>query len=748
MAGQFEASVEYGLKLSKRIFYGKELTPAPAPAMSRMPESYLPTAVMVYAVVPEPEAVDNPDVPSYQPYVHGRCEPPAMIPLHMHGVAVEVDCCLDYASISVSGTWRVHCIMTSRKCDCRVAVPMGDQGSLLGVEVDVAKRSWHSQLITAEDAKEKEKISKGGEGRYMKGSIYTFQIPRVEGGSTISIRVTWSQKLSYNKGKFSLSVPFSFPSFVNPTGQKISKREKILLNVDSGTGREIVCKSNTHALKELRRDISKMGFLYESEVMKWSSSNFSFSYSLASNELFGGMLLQSPLLQDFDDRQIFCFYLFPGHDQRWKAFRKELIFLIDISGSMKGPPLESVKNALLASLSKLNPQDSFNIIAFNGETYSFSSLMEPATQEAILKATQWLNNNLLPDGGTNILLPIKQAFKLLADASDSIPLIFLVTDGAVEDEKEICNFVKDSLAHGQSVSPRICTFGIGTYCNHYFLQMLAQIGRGHFDSAYDADSVDFQMQRLFTTASSVILANVSADAFKCLDSLELFPSGIPDLSLGSPLILSGRYTGNFPDLVKINGTLADMGNFVMDLKVQKAKDFPVDMVLARRQIDALTTKAWLSESNDLKEKVAKVSIQTRVPSEYTRMILFQADRGEKAPETILVRQVANRMNPLKQVDKEGQKIICLGSLGVGLGNMIATAKNVPPGSEEGRPLEATEKVVKAASKCCSRLLDRCCCMCFIQTCSYMNDQCSIVVAQLCGALACFECLACCYELFG
>lgn len=87
------------------------------------------------------------------------------------------------------------------------------------------------------------------------------------------------------------------------------------------------------------------------------------------------------------------------------------MFVIDISGSMKGDLLESAKNALLLSLSKLNPQDSFNIIAFNGETYLFSSLMEPATQGAILKATQWLSDKLIADGGTNILLPLKQVYK-------------------------------------------------------------------------------------------------------------------------------------------------------------------------------------------------------------------------------------------------------------------------------------------------------------------------------------------------
>lgn len=134
MATEFSNGVEYGLKLSKRIYYGKESAyssaPEVIPEMSRSSstaERYLPSAPMVYAVVLEPTVVDNPDVPSYQPYVHGRCEPPALIPLQMHGVAMEIESYLDTAFVAVSGTWRVHCVMAGQKCDCCIAVPMGEQ---------------------------------------------------------------------------------------------------------------------------------------------------------------------------------------------------------------------------------------------------------------------------------------------------------------------------------------------------------------------------------------------------------------------------------------------------------------------------------------------------------------------------------------------------------------------------------------------------------------------------------------------
>ncbi|KAL5538012.1 hypothetical protein UlMin_045308 [Ulmus minor] len=746
MAAEFSSCVEYGVQLSKRIYYGKELRSMPAgepQEMTRSPDDYLPSAPMVYAVVPEPAIVDNPDVPSYQPYVHGRCVPPALVPLHMNEIAMVIDSHFDTAFVAVTGAWRVHCIMAGKRCDCRIAIPMGEMGSLLGVEVEVCGRSYRAQLVTKEDVESMEKVPKAQNGRLLKGQIYTFNVPKVDGGSFLNIKINWSQKLTYDDGQFCLKIPFSFPSYVNPVGKKVSKREKILLNVNSGTGAELLCKSTSHPVKVVKRQVGKISFSYEADVLVWSSANFKLSYALSSSDLFGGVFLQSPFLRDFDEREIFCLYLFPGNNQTRKVFRKEVIYVIDTSGSMRGGALENVKNALLASLYKLNSQDTFNIITFNGDVQLFSPSMELATKETILKATQWASTSFDADGGTNILLPLEKAMKLLAE-SDSIPFIFLITDGTVEDEREICNFMKGHLTNGSAICPRICTFGIGLYCNHYFLQMLAQIGKGYYDAAYDLDSIDSRMQQFFNRTSSVLLANITFDNLEHLDSLELFPSSIPDLSSGNPLIVSGRFDGKFPDIVKVSGTLADMSNFTVDLKVQKAKEVPLYRVLARRQIDILTSQAWLAGSKELEEKVAKISKQTGVPSEYTPMILVQTDYGKKAPDPVAKQEVQNKLNLWKKGEPE--RVIILGSLGIGFGNLKATNANTSSVIEEIKPTEPTEILVKAASNCCSRLLNRFCCMCFIQSCSKMNDQCAIILAQICTALACCECLNCCYEL--
>lgn len=133
---------------------------------------------------------------------------------------------------------------------------------------------------------------------------------QVEGGSIFSIKASWSQQILYQTDRFCLRIPFNFPSYVNPVGKKISKTEKISLNINPGTAAEVLCKSSSHPLKvksyyhkfplscwiyiwftnywyvsssclqNLKRQGNKLSSSYEAEVVAWSSSDFNFAYTV------------------------------------------------------------------------------------------------------------------------------------------------------------------------------------------------------------------------------------------------------------------------------------------------------------------------------------------------------------------------------------------------------------------------------------------------------------------------------------
>ena len=163
---------------------------------------------------------------------------------------------------------------------------------------------------------------------------------------------------------------------------------------------------------------------------------------------------------------------------------------------MKGKSFKSTKNAINTALSKLSPEDSFNIIAFCDEPFLFCTSMVSATEEEFERAFEWIGKDHSEETGTNIFVPLQkvstnflcflsnffmfsalvqeirkcillsfayfcQAVDMLSNTQGSIPMVFLVTDGAVEDERKICEWMNKVVKNGGSLCPRIHTFGIG-----------------------------------------------------------------------------------------------------------------------------------------------------------------------------------------------------------------------------------------------------------------------------------------------
>ncbi|KAM3254208.1 hypothetical protein ACQJBY_047998 [Aegilops geniculata] len=690
MEEDFERAVEDGLRLSKRLVLpGGAAPPRPLAGMDRYgapdaaaASSLLPVAPMAYAVVTDPAAVDSPDVPSYQPHVYGRLSPPALIPLQMREVELRVDCAAGCATAEVTlvARWWLHCLTRSRDCDCRLVVPMGEEGSILGAEVTVGKKSYNTHVIDV-DGNSPVKIVKTESGGTLKRQFFQLTIPQVVGGEDIFATIRWSQKLLYDNGQFSVDIPFRFPHYVNPLPKLFTKKEKIQLTVNSGVSKEVLLQGTSHPLKEKTRQAEKLFFLHEAVVENWSIKDFTFSYSVYSGDVSGGVLVQRSTLRDYDNRDIFSIFLLPGNNQKRKIFRKAVVFIVDTSGSMQGKPIENVKSAISTAVSELEEGDYFNIVTFNDELHSFSSCLEKVNGKTTENAINWMNLNFVAQGGTDIMHPLTEALALLSNSDGALPQIFLVTDGSVEDERNICHTVKTQLTNKGSISPRISTFGLGSYCNHYFLRMLASIGKGHYDAAFDTGSIEGRILQWFQKASSTIVADISIDVSKHTQEFE---------------------------------------------------------VLAKQQMDLLTAKAWLSENKQLEQMVAKMSIQNGIPSEYTRTVLLQ---------TIMEKIDPAQQGKQKPKKPEEPSATPLQGLTLGFGNVTATTENLTSGFGDTRAPDKFEIFGKAVGGCCGRVADSCCCcMCFINCCSKMNDRCAIVLVQMCAALSFLGCFECCTEL--
>jgi len=222
---------------------------------------------------------------------------------------------------------------------------------------------------------------------------------------------------------------------------------------------------------------------------------------------------------------------------------REVIFVIDNSGSMHGGSIDQAKAALKLALERLRPDDTFNVIRFNHTTDSVFPGARAATQQNLAAAHRYVGR-LRADGGTEMLAALQQALDGREHPGRLRQVIFL-TDGAVGNEAQLSSAIHERL--GDS---RLFTIGIGSAPNSHFMREAARVGRGTFTYIGDVGEVKEKMVALFAKLASPALTDVEIE----LAGAEIVPEKIPDLYLGEPISVTLRAPA-LPARVVLRGRL-------------------------------------------------------------------------------------------------------------------------------------------------------------------------------------------------
>jgi Ca-activated chloride channel family protein len=240
-----------------------------------------------------------------------------------------------------------------------------------------------------------------------------------------------------------------------------------------------------------------------------------------------------------------------------KLQARDVIFVLDISGSMSGTSIDQAKAALITALDALSPVDRFNIIWFNDETSSLFARTTPASEKYKRYAKLYVEQ-LQADGGTEMLPALQRALYKQEDFSRLRQVIFL-TDGNISNETEMFDVIDRQLGNS-----RLFTIGIGSAPNSHFMQKAAQRGRGTFTYIGDIAEVQQKTTALFEKLETPALINLQLeiDSHRVSNDhiisdqhqYQLFPKNIPDLYAGEPLtlVLKGKDT---PENITLRGDL-------------------------------------------------------------------------------------------------------------------------------------------------------------------------------------------------
>lgn len=343
----------------------------------------------------------------------------------------------------------------------------------------------------------------------------------------------------------------------------------------------------------------------------------------------------SSFTEQVDNEYFTLLTFFPPNTEQPAIFSRDIIFIIDTSGSMQGNSITQAKHSLRQALSLLTNQDSFNIIAFDNTADLLFSHTKMVSNHSISRAHQFIDN-LKADGGTEMYRPLSQALVMAKDnqqSTQAIRQVVFITDGAVANEFELMQLL-DSAQNNF----RLFTVGIGAAPNGYFMKKAAQFGRGDYVYIQNIHDVQQSMSALMTKISQPAISNIELIFDnKIHQKVDVYPKKITDLYINEPMQVAIKSKSPITN-VQLTGNTADQPWYQQLIIDDTSPSKGISTIWARNKIeDLLDGLVKGVDKEKVKQQVIATSLNHQIISPYTSFIAI-----EKTPETAELAHAQNR----------------------------------------------------------------------------------------------------------
>jgi len=300
---------------------------------------------------------------------------------------------------------------------------------------------------------------------------------------------------------------------------------------------------------------------------------------------------------------------------------KELVFVLDTSGSMSGFPIEKAKETMKMALDNLYPYDTFNLITFSGDEHILFPEPVPASKENLARAQAFLETRQ-GGGGTEMMKAVKASMDP-SDAQGHIRIVCFMTDGYVGNEMEIIGEVQ------KHPNARVFAFGIGSSVNRYLLDNMAKYGRGEVEYVALNGDGSAAARRFHERVRNPLLTDISID-WNGLSVADVYPRAVPDLFSAKPVILSGRFAGNGRGTIRLKGKMSGH-DFVREIPVDFSSSQQNDVLAtlwARTRVDDLMSQDFKGAQQgamkeDVKQTVTQLGLDYRLMTQFTSFVAVE-----------------------------------------------------------------------------------------------------------------------------
>ncbi|HEY6802801.1 MAG TPA: TonB-dependent receptor [Pyrinomonadaceae bacterium] len=576
-------------------------------------------------------------------------KPAGACPLKHTSVKAEVSGFLSRVTV----TQEFHNPFTD-KIEAVYKFPLPQSAAIDDMTMHVGERTIKGKIMRREEAQQTYSTARAmGQTAALldqeRPNIFTQAVANIMPGEEIQITISYVETLKYENGSYEWTFPmvvgerympatteespaqtqpadannpgeYSHPRTnqdinppVTPDGTRVGHDISLEISIDAGVPIEDL-KSETHET-DIERSLPNRAIVRLKDQDVIPNKDFVLRYKVA------GEKIEDAVLAHRDEKGGY-FTLILQPPQKIVAedvMPKELVFVLDTSGSMGGFPLDKAKETMLLALDNLYPHDTFNVITFSGDTHVLFSDPVPATPQNIKKAKHFLETRE-SDGGTEMMKAIEAALDS-SDAQDHLRIACFMTDGQVGNDLEIISQVQ------KHKKARVFAIGFGAAPNRFLLDKMAEYGRGEVDYVSETGDTSDLAKRFNERVRNPLLTDISVD-WTTLPVTDVYPRQIPDLFGAKPVILSGRYTQGGSGTIRLKGKIAGQ-DFVREIPVQLPEQEPTHDVLstlwARRRIDDLMGQdmngaQYGTMTKELTDQITQLGLDFKLMTQFTSFV--------------------------------------------------------------------------------------------------------------------------------
>ena len=515
----------------------------------------------------------------------------------------------------------------------RMQMTIGDR--IIDAEVFEKQQAEKVYTTAIRDGKRAAKLDQA------RPNVFEMKVGNIMPGDEIAIAIYYTEMLLPTNGEYQ----FVAPSVVGPrfTGEQLTTEisfnnphtkkgvaDTFLFDLELTLNAGITIQnihSASHKINvDYRNGTTAKIFLSKSNENP-ANRDFILNYSLRGNKIETGLLLY-----EHGDEKFFACLMEPAKEAKPKQINpREYLFIVDVSGSMNGYPLEVSKELMRNLLCQLAPTDTFNVQLFASSSTVLSPTPILANGANIERAARFLTHGQ-GGGGTQLLSALKTAYQLPRSDEGSARSMVIITDGYVSVEKEAFTLISENLNRAN-----VFTFGIGSSVNRFLIEGMAAVSNSaSFIATSKRDAIKVAADfKEYISAPLLTQVKLQAKGFEIYD---VEPASIPDVFAARPVVIYGKYKGEAKGKLVLTGYQGKK-KIKQVFQVSKAHESPNNKALrylwARKKIEQLDDYSVLFHE-DVKQEVVALGLQYNLATKYTSFVAVD-------------QQIVNKDGSLKKV---------------------------------------------------------------------------------------------------